>query len=501
MQFTLRGPAAEAGPPSGGEGGRHQGPGRAPPAEAADGLCFLTARELATLVARRALSPVEIVEAHLRRIESVEGLTNAFITLQADEALGAARQAEGEIAAGSYRGPLHGIPYAVKDLFHTRGLRTTFGSRLYQDFVPPQDATLIARLRRAGAILLGKANLSHLGLGATGDNPDYGAARNPWNPKRMAGGSSSGSAAACAAGECTFALGTDTGGSVRMPASFCSLVGLKPTRGLLSRHGALPCVWSMDSPGPMTRSVEDCALVLGAVAGHDPRDPSSADRPVPDYSGSLQASLEGLRVGVPEEFLHAPLQPDVARLTRSALETLSELGAEVTEIRWTSLHLCEGISALLQAETACHLGQMLHDHAAHLDPDLGQRLERLAAIPAVAYLRAQRLRSLVLQESLELFERIDLLAGPTMAMTAPPFGVESLQIGDRAVTLRPLYALFCRPFNLTGFPAVTVPAGFDSDGLPVGLQLAARPFEEGTLLRAAYTYQEATEWHRRHPAL
>ena len=291
-------------------------------------LCFLSAVELGRLIGTKKVSPVEVVQAHLERIEATEPTLNSFITRPGEEVLEAARQAESEIVAGGYRGVLHGVPVGLKDLYHVAGMPNTSGSRIFEDFVPDHDGASAASLKEAGAILMGKLNLHQFAFGPTGLNADYGHMHNPWDTDRMAGGSSGGSGSAAAAGQCAITLGTDTGGSIRIPSALCGLAGLKPTYGRVSRYGLTSLSWSLDHPGPMARTVEDCAAALQVLAGYDPRDPASAQEPVPNYMDSLSEDLTGLKVGVPREYFEVPLDAEVAKLVRTALKTLEDLGAE-----------------------------------------------------------------------------------------------------------------------------------------------------------------------------
>ncbi len=463
-------------------------------------LYYLSAGQLSRLIRDRKVSPVEVVEAHLARIDALEPQLNSFITLVPERALAAARQAEQEIGSGRYRGPLHGVPLALKDLYYVKGIRNTSGSRLYDDFVPDYDCTIAARFREAGAILLGKLNLHQFAYGPTGENPDYGHMHNPWNPERMAGGSSGGSGSAAASGQCTLTMGSDTGGSVRIPAALCGLAGLKPTYGRLSRYGLTPLSWCLDHPGPMTRTVEDCALVMNAVAGYDPKDPASADVPVPDYAAALTRDIVGLRVGVPREYFEYPLDPQVEAATRKAIDTLRELGASVTEVSWPMYRYAMAISnTILMAEATAYHSKVIRASGPQLDPMVRIRLEAGAFISAADYVQAQRARSLFIRESRELLEGVDLLVGPTEPITAPTIGDARVQIGDTVVGAIAALTQYTRPFNLNGFPAITVPCGFSGDGLPIGLQLAGRPFDEETVLRAAHAYEQATEWHLQRP--
>lgn len=466
-------------------------------------LCYLSAARQGQLLRAKQLSPVELVRAHLRRIEALEPQLNSFITVRAEQALEEARQAEQEIRAGGWRGPLHGLPMTVKDLFMTRGVRTTLGSKVYDRSVPEEDSTLVARLKQAGAILIGKANLNPLAYGAIAKEGDfdYGHMHNPWDPACVSGGSSGGSGSATAAGECSFALGSDTGGSVRIPCTLCGIVGLKPTYGRLSRRGVATLSWSLDHAGPMTRTVEDCALVLGAIAGHDPLDPSSAEEPVPDYVRALEGGLKGLRVGVPREYFELPIDPQVKQVVQQAIETLGELGAAVREVSWPLYPYYESISTpILMAEGAAAHRRLVCEQGAGLYEPLRMRLEAGFFVSAPDYIRAQQARVLFNRQCEELLRQVELLAGPATPITATKIGSSDVKVGEQTMGVIALHTQYFSAFNLTGCPAVTVPCGFVG-GLPVGLQLAGRPFAEPTVLRAAQAYEQATVWHQRKPAL
>ena len=469
-------------------------------------LCYMSAGELSRLVKGLEVSPVEIVEAHLARIDASEPVLNSFITLLPDEARAAARRAEREIQAGTYRGPLHGIPVGLKDLYNTAGVRTTSGSRIFDTFIPSEDCTVATRFREAGAILLGKLNLHQFAFGPTGENPDYGHMHNPWNPELIAGGSSGGSGSATAAGQCTITTGSDTGGSIRIPAALCGIVGLKPTYGLVSRYGLTPLSWSLDHPGPMVRTVEDAALAMNAIAGHDPKDVASAQVEVPDYTTALTspdgAGVRGLRIGVPKEYFQVPLDPQVERAVREAISLMESMGAQVTEVSFPMFHDSQAISgAILVAEAAAYHRDLLLEQGHKLYPPVRLRLEAGLFITAADYLRAQQARTLFNRQARELLEQVDLLAGPTEPVTAPQLLATQVQAGEKEVGTTAALTQYTRPYNITGFPAITVPCGFSESGLPIGLQLAGRPFDELTVLRAAHAYEQATDWHKRRPPI
>ena len=462
----------------------------------------MTAGELSKLVRRKAVSPVEIVQTHLQRIHSLEPTLNSFITLLPEQAVAAARQAEREIAAGKYRGPLHGIPLGLKDLYNTKGVRTTSGSRVFDGYVPDVDCTIAERFMQAGAVLIGKLNMHQLAYGPTGENPDYGPTHNPWNPELITGGSSGGSGSAAATGECMLTMGSDTGGSIRIPAALCGIVGLKPTYGRLSRYGLTPLSWSLDHPGPLTRTVEDGALVMNALAGYDPKDPASTGLPVPDYTKALTRDIKGLSVGVPKEYFEVPIDPQVDQAVRRAIDVLGEMGATVREVSWPMYHQAQAISTvILMSEAAAYHGELVHTRGSQLSHPVRLRLEAGFFFSAADYLQAQRARTLFNRQSLELMSDVDILAGPTEPIMAPKIGATKVQVSDSTVGSTTSLTQYTRPFNLNGFPAITVPCGFSEDGLPMGLQLAGRPFDEETVLRVAHAYEQATDWHKRRPPL
>ena len=463
---------------------------------------FLSAAELAGLIESRQVSPVTAAEAYLERIAAVDGRLRSYITVTGELALAAARRAEAEIAAGQYRGPLHGLPVAVKDQFHTAGIRTTGGSAILRDFVPAEDATAMARLKDAGAALLGKLNMSEFAMADIYQHA-YGTPRNPWDTARNPGTSSSGCGAATAAFLCATSLGEDTGGSIRGPANFSGLVGLRPTYGRVSRYGVMGGSWSMDTVGPISRTVEDAALTLQAIAGYDPQDPYTRDVPVPDYRAALTGDIGGLRVGVVRERMEAPnLDPEMRDAVTAAIGMLGELGAAVREV---SLPLAPSAGAVTMAiigvEWASLHRKVFEANLAEMDHNNRIRFLTGEVIPAPAYNKAQKLRALLRRQVLAALDDVDVLALPSGVGPAPL--VESVPgVPSKEFALAGLNARisFTGPFNLAGVPAISVPCGFTASGLPLGLQLAGRPFDEGTLFRAAHAYERVTDWHRRRPA-
>jgi aspartyl-tRNA(Asn)/glutamyl-tRNA(Gln) amidotransferase subunit A len=465
-------------------------------------ICYMSAGDLSKLVQSKEISPVEIIEAHLTRIDATEPVLNSFITLLADQARKAARQAEKDIQAGRYKGPLHGIPVALKDLYNTGGVRTTSGSRIFDTFIPAEDCTVAAKFHQAGAILLGKLNMHQFAYGPTGENPDYGHMHNPWNPDMVTGGSSGGSGSAAAAGQCTITTGSDTGGSIRIPAALCGIVGLKPTYGLVSRHGLSALSWSLDHPGPMTRTVEDTAITMNVIAGHDPRDVASAKVDIPDYTSALTGDVKGLRIGIVKEYFEAPLDPQVRKAVMDAISLLESMGAEVKEVSYPMFNQSQAISStVLMAEATAYHRDLLEKDGHQLYEPVRQRLEAGLFISAAEYLRAQQARSIFDQQGRRLLDEVDLLAGPTEPITAPEILASKVMAGEQEVGVVGALTQYTRPYNINGFPAISVPCGFSDDGMPIGLQLAGRPFDELTVLRAAHAYEQANDWHTRRPPI
>ena len=463
-------------------------------------LCYLSAGNLSRLIRDRQVSPVEVIDAHLARIDATEPTLNSFITLLPDHARDAARRAEAQIQAGNYRGPLHGIPVGLKDLFNTAGVRTTSGSRVLDNFIPTEDCTVAARFQQAGAILLGKLNMHQFAYGPTGENFDYGHMHNPWNPEMVTGGSSGGSGSAAAAGQCTITMGSDTGGSVRIPAALCGIVGLKPTYGLVSRAGLTPLSWCLDHPGPMVRTVEDAAIAMNVIAGHDPADQATSTREVPDYTAALAGSVAGLRIGVVREYFEAPLDSEVETAVRAAIAQLSEMGATVTEVSLPMFADAQAISGtLLMSEAAAYHRDLLAKDGDKLTPSVRLRLEAGLFVTAADYLKAQQARARFNYEMSQLFNDVDLLAGPSEPITAPPILASEVAIGERTVGTVGALTQYTRPYNISGTPAISVPCGFSLEDMPIGLQLAGRPFDEATVLRAAHAFEQATDWHSRRP--
>jgi len=462
-------------------------------------LAFASVSELAARIRSRDLSPVAVVDALLARIERC-GVLNAFITVTADAARAQAASAEREIAAGRYRGPLHGIPVSLKDIIGTKGIRTTRGSRIFADHIPTEDATVTARLYHAGAVLLGKNALHEFAFGVTTNNPHYGPTRNPWRLDRIPGGSSGGSGAAVAAGLGPVSIGTDTGGSIRIPAALCGIVGLKPTYGRVSRHGVFPLSWSLDHVGPLTRTVEDAALVLQAIAGPDPRDPSTLGQTVPEFTSRLATPITGLRVGVLTDEYHREVADDVRAPFRAALDVLAERGLDLEDVAFPRANEARTAAAtVLFAEAASVHERWLRDRAADYGVDTLALLQQGQFITATQYLRAQRVRTLIVNEVGTLLRRYAALVLPAIPVVAPAIGQPTVTLGGRSGETRGAVTRLVRLINLVGLPAITVPCGFGADGLPVGLQVVGRAMDEPTVLAIAHAYERATPWHTRRP--
>ena len=459
---------------------------------------FLTAAELARLLQDREVSPVEATEAYLQRIERLEPQLHSYITVCGDEAMAASREAEAEIARGNYRGPMHGIPIAVKDQIWTKGIRTTAGSRMLEDFVPGEDAAIIERLKEAGAVLLGKASLTEYAL--SGTYHGFETPRNPWDLDRYTGGSSSGSAAATSAYLCATSLGEDTGGSIMMPAAWCGIVGMFSSWGRVPRHGVFPCAWHMDNVGPMSRTVEDAAITLQTICGHDPRDPYSWDIPVPDFRSGMGGDLKGLRVGIISELASNPnATSEASGAFEAAMAVIGELGASVEEI---SLPLTADLEAIKSAPWPVDVAALHLERLKTRYDEYGRETRRTllfgSLMPAQAHYKAQKLRTLLRRQVFEVLERVDVLACITSGRGAEKIQERATDFTGKQMILRLPY-LFTGIYNLAGCPAITVPCGFTSDGMPLGVHLGARPADEVTLFKAAHAYEQATPWHTRRP--
>jgi aspartyl-tRNA(Asn)/glutamyl-tRNA(Gln) amidotransferase subunit A len=471
-------------------------------------LTFASIEQLAALLSRRRISPVDLVKMFLSRIERLNPALNAYLSVTAERALAEARQAEKETCGPRghrrYRGPLHGIPISLKDNVWTRGVRTTAGSEVLRDFIPAEDATVARRLQRAGAILLGKTNLHEFAYCVTTNNPHFGPAHNPWDTARIPGGSSGGSAAAIAAGLCCASVGTDTGGSIRIPAALCGIVGLKPTFGRVSCHGVVPLCPSFDHVGPLARTVTDAAIVLGAIAGRDPRDGTTVHARVPNYRGALRKPLRKFRLGWPREYFWERLDDEVRRGVEAAARSLERLGGAIEKV--TLPHVAESVEpstqmALVEARHFHESAGYFPARAADYSEEVRKRLEMGANVRAVDYLKALEVRKAVQADFDAAFTRVDAIVAPTVPVAAPRIGEERVKIGSEEESVRGTLLRLNRPANLTGLPAISVPCGFTRSGLPVGLQLMGRALDEATLLCIAYAYERATEWRNQRPPI
>lgn len=468
----------------------------------AQDLAFLTLQEAAARVRARDLSPVDLLDAVAARTAALEPRLNAYITPTLEAARAEALAAEAEIRAGRYRGPLHGIPIGLKDNYYTAGVRTTAGSKVLGDFVPAEDGYTVAKLRAAGAVLTGKLNLHEMTIGVMNDNPYYGRTRNPWNLDRTPGGSSGGSGAAVAAGLCYAATGSDTAGSIRIPAAWCGIVGLKPTYGRCSISGIVPQSWSLDTAGPLARRVADAALVLQAMAGYNADDETSADRPVPDFSAELGQGVAGLRLGLPGGSYADVLEPDVAAALDAAVTVLRGLGARVEPIDLPRTSDLQTVALFIaNAEASAFNRPWLNADPSAYGADIRPVLESGALLLATDYIHALRARSWLGREVRQAMDGFDAVITATTPTTALPFGQPTIRLGGR--DLIPTFAAIplTAPWNLSGLPSVSVPCGSGADGLPIGLQLTGHAWQEPHLLRIAEAYEQATPWHTRQPPI
>ncbi|MCH8029651.1 MAG: Asp-tRNA(Asn)/Glu-tRNA(Gln) amidotransferase subunit GatA [Candidatus Dadabacteria bacterium] len=484
-------------------------------------LPYLTISEAANLIKKKELSPLELTNAVLNRVEEQDGKLNSYITVLKDRAIAQAEEAEKRVASGNYLGPLHGVPIGLKDIFVMKGSQTTCGSKILEGFVSPYNATVVEKLLGAGAVIVGKNNMDEFAMGSSNENSYFGPAKNPWDTDRVPGGSSGGAAAAVGASLCLGSVGTDTGGSIRQPASFCGVVGMKPTYGRVSRYGMVAFASSLDQAGPLTKTVEDAAIILGAIAGVDPNDSTSVNAPVPDYTASLTDDLKGVRVGVPKEYFIEGVDAEVDSAVRKAIELIEDLGASVEEI---SLQYTEyAVSAyyiIAPSEASSNLARFdgvrygfreegaktMHDVYFHSRAaGFGDEVKRRIMIGTYAlssgyyeayYLKAQRVRTLIKRDFEEAFKKVDVIVTPTSPETA-------FKIGEKASDPLTMYLsdILTIPCNLAGLPGISVPCGFSSAGLPIGLQVLGRPFDEESILRVAHAYECRTNWNERHPEL
>ncbi|HXQ32079.1 MAG TPA: amidase [Steroidobacteraceae bacterium] len=466
-------------------------------------LARATLAAAAAAVARGETSSVELTRACLERAHRLNAELNCFIRIEDDAALREAARADEARAAGARLGALHGVPLAAKDMFDDPERETSSGSRIRQGFRATTKATVLARLAAAGAVNLGALNMTEFALGPTGHNAFHGACRNPWNRAHIAGGSSSGAGAAVAARIAFGAVGSDTGGSIRLPAAVNGVLGLKPTYGRVSRAGAMPLSWSTDHVGPLARTAQDLARLLTIIAGHDAADPSSSRRPVPDYEAALAGGVGGLRVGIALNYFFDGIDAEVRRVLEAALRVLEELGAQLTEIEVPAAeHLTELGRAILYSEAAAVHGEWLRTRPEDYSPQVRTRAMTGIAIPAAVYLESLRLRPRILRRFVtSVYADCEVLATPTLAFPVPTLADTDVGAGVAMWAAIARLVHCTAPFNYLGVPALSVPVGFTAGGLPASLQLVGRPFAEATLLRVAAAYQSATDWHQRSPPI
>ncbi len=477
----------------------------------------LTIHEAHRLLREKQVSSVELTRAYLERIEKLEPEVGAFVTVTGELALEQARKADELIAAGD-GSPLTGIPALIKDVMCTRGVRTTCSSKMLENFVPPYDATVVEKLNGAGMVMVGKSNMDEFAMGSSTEHSAFFPTHNPWDLSRVPGGSSGGSAAAVAAGEAVYALGSDTGGSIRQPAGFCSVTGLKPTYGRVSRYGLVAFASSLDQIGPLTQDVTDCALVMNVIAGYDKRDSTSAPYPVPDYTRCLTGDIKGMKIGIPKEYFVEGMQPEVEKAIRAAISKLKEMGAEVGEVSLPhTRHALAVYYIIAPSEASANLARydgtkygfryqgaetMWDTMDKTRQYGFGDEVKRRIMLGTYAlsagyydayYLKAQKVRTLIRREFDEAFEKFDVLVTPT-SPTVP------FKIGEKVDDPVQMYLsdVCTLPINIAGLPGMSIPAGF-ADGLPIGMQIISKPFAEETILKIAHTYQQATDWHKRRP--
>ncbi|MFJ5768943.1 amidase [Psychrobacillus sp. NPDC093180] len=448
-------------------------------------------KKISEMIKEKKISPVEIALKFLKRIENIDPIINSFITVDREDVIEQAHKVQREIEAGNYKGPLHGIPIGLKDLIYTVNAKTTMGSEIYQDFVPEFNATVVEKLKEAGAILIGKLNTHQFAYGPTGDRSYFGPVRNPHNPEKMTGGSSSGSAAAVSACLCYAALGTDTGGSVRVPASFCGVVGMKPTYGRISKQGVYPLSWTLDHVGPLTRTVADNAIVMNALAGFDKNDPYSIDRESEDFLRDIGKGIAGMKIGLPTKFYFDDMNDEVRTIMNKTIQVLRNMGAVVKSVDLPHLEkFSDAHKVILRSEAFAVHEQNLKDYPDQWDDEVKERLYTAMETKGYEYAQALQTRQLAKEEFNRVLENVDIIFTPTLPILPP-------KIGERHVDIEKYIGQHIRwsiikltaPTNLNGFPSLSVPCGFSSDGMPVGFQLIGREFDEVTLYRVGHALE------------
>ena len=457
----------------------------------------LTLRELAAGIRNGTTTPVEIIRLLLEQIRRTDEKLKAYVTVCEESAVKLAEAAEVQIKCGHDLGVLHGLPMSVKDLYETEGVRTTCGSKLMQDYVPKTDCTVVRRLKSNGAILLGKTNTHEFALG--GITPPT---HNPWNPNHIPGGSSGGSAASIAVCSAIAATGSDTGGSIRIPASFCGVVGLKPTYGRVSRAGIFPESWSLDHAGPIARRVEDAAILLKAMAGHDEFDPTSSDRPVPDYLENLNDQVSGTKVGIPRNYFFERCDREVSAAVCKSIDALEGVGCKTVEFDFPHIQeIMAAYTTLDSCEASAYHERSIADRAGDFQPDVRLLLEQGLFIPATYYIQALRIRAAIFRDIMSLFKKFDVIVTPSEPMVAPEVGQQSIRFDDGEESVDSAIVRYLAPFNLTGLPALSIPCGMSSNGLPIGMQIIGKAFDETTVLRVGHAYEQATSWFKRFPKI
>ena len=468
-----------------------------------EAILGLSALEVAKAIREKRVTCVAAMEAALARMKLVHARLNCLVRSDDEPALAAAHLADKEIARGALRGPLHGVPMAHKDMYYRRGIASSCGSKIVRERPAPATATALERLDAAGSIQFGVLNMAEFAFGPTGHNWHFGHCRNAWDPSRVTGGSSSGSGTAVAARATFAALGSDTGGSIRLPAHFCGVSGIKPTYGRVSRAGAMPLSFSLDTVGPLARTVEDCALILQVLAGPDARDATCESRAVPDYVGALARPIAGMRIGRPRQFFYDDCDPEIAAAMQASLETFRKLGATVIDVDLPDIGPWNAAGTLIiSAEAAAYHGNWLRTRPQDYSDQVRGRLEQGLAIPATSYLDALRLRAVALREFCDqVLSKVDLVHAPVVSFQTPTIAETDLDAGPEVVAMLGRTTRLTRPGNFLGLPAVSLNAGFTKAGMPIGMQLLARPHDDAAALRAGHAFQRATEWHKRAPAV
>jgi len=484
-------------------------------------LPFLSIKEASVLIKKKEISPVELTQSVLNRIDDKDKKLNTYVTVLEDKALKSAKKAEEEISSGNYLGPLHGIPLGLKDIFVTKGIRTTCGSKMLENFIPPYDATVTEKLLKSGAVIVGKNNMDEFAMGSSTETSYFGPTKNPWDLERVPGGSSGGSAAATAASLCMGSVGTDTGGSIRQPAALCGVVGMKPTYGRVSRFGMIAFASSLDQAGPLTKTVEDTAIILSAISGPDRRDSTCLNLPVPDYTKSLKEDLNGLKIGIPKEYFVKAMDKEIASASRAAISEMESLGAEIVEISLphteyavltyyiiapseasSNLARYDGVKFGFRAEGVESLRDMYFKTRAQ---GFGDEVKRRIMLGTYAlssgyydayYLKAQKVRTLIKNDFDEAFKKVDAIVAPTSPEAA-------FKIGEKTQDPIKMYLsdVLTIPCNIAGLPGISVPCGYSSEGLPIGIQVLGKPFDEETVIHVAHAYESNTSWGEKRPGV